>query len=324
MASFEKRASTWRARISLKGFPRESATFDTKAEAIAWAGGRETELRGAKRGKVIPRTVIQALDEYAKRVAPTHKGARWEKIRCAKFKRTLPFKAKLLEDVRTSDLADWRDTALTELAPGSVRREMGLLHQVFEAARLEWGWLHENPLEDVRRPRKPAARTRLFTDDEIERILLALGYERGNVAQTTTQRVAVALLLALETAMRAGELCSITPASINAKGRFLTLPKTKNGDARDVPLSKAALALLELVPKGLELTPATVDVLFRRARDRAEIKGVHFHDSRANAITRLSKKLDVLELARMIGHRDLNSLQAYYRITPAEIAARLD
>jgi hypothetical protein len=33
------------------------------------------------------------------------------------------------------------------------------------------------------------------------------------------------------------------------KQRYLHLPKTKNGDARDVPLSTAALKLLGLLPK---------------------------------------------------------------------------
>lgn len=308
MASFEpqrgKRRSTWRARIDLKGFPRESATFDTKAEASAWAARRETELRDTRRGKIIPRTVKQALDAYAEKVAPTHKGARWEKVRCTKLARELPFRAKMLAAVMRADVAEWRDAALLTLAPATVRREMGLLRQVFEVARLEWGWLHDNPMASVKRPPSPPARKRLFSDDEIERILMALGYERGTPAQTAGQRVAVAFLLALETAMRAGELCGLKREDIDAPGRFLTLPRTKNGDARQVPLSSTALALLELVPKGLGLAPATLDVHFRAARDRAGIVGVHFHDSRANAITRLSRKLDVLELAKMlIGHR---------------------
>lgn len=330
MASFHfrrgKLGSTWSARITLRGFPRESATFDTKAEAAAWAARRETELRDTRHGKIIPRTVKQALDRYAEKVAPTHKGARWEIVRCAKLasdKRGLPFRHKLLAEVTRGDITDWRDTALLTLAPATVRREMGLARQVFEAARLEWGWLRDNPMASVKRPPSPPARKRLYSDDEVERILLALGYVRGTPIKTPGQRVAVAFLLALETAMRAGELCGVQPDHINAPGAFLTLPKTKNGDAREVPLSSMALALLELVPAGLGLTPAVLDVHFRAARDRAEVDGAHFHDSRANAITRLSKLLDIHELARMIGHRDLRSLAIYYRTTATQIAGRL-
>jgi integrase len=56
---------------------------------------------------------------------------------------------------------------------------------------------------------------------------------------------------------------------------------------------------------------------------RATINGCHFHDARSEAVTRLSKKLDVLELARVIGHRDLKSLMLYYSSNPDDIADRL-
>lgn len=62
----------------------------------------------------------------------------------------------------------------------------------------------------------------------------------------------------------------------------------------------------------------------RQARDRAGLADLHFHDSRATAITRLAKRLDVLELARMVGHRDLRMLQVYYRETAEELAAKLE
>ena len=93
--------------------------------------------------------------------------------------------------------------------------------------------------------------------------------------------------------------------------------------------SRAALALLPSLPAGeaddpaFGLSSATLDALFRRARIKAGITDLHFHDTRHEAITRLARKLDVLDLARMIGHRALRSLQVYYNPTPAEIAARL-
>jgi integrase len=117
-------------------------------------------------------------------------------------------------------------------------------------------------------------------------------------------------------------------ADVDVAGRFARLPRTKNGEPRAVPLSRAALALLERLPSDgasvFGLSSASLDTLFRRARQRAGIEGLTFHDSRHEAVTRLARKLDVLDLARMIGHRDLKSLQVYYNATPSEIAARLD
>ena len=74
---------------------------------------------------------------------------------------------------------------------------------------------------------------------------------------------------------------------------------------------------------GVLLVVFSILFLFRRARDRCGIVDLHFHDSRATALTRLSERLDVLELARMVGHRDLKSLMVYYRKTASQLAYKL-
>ena len=67
-----------------------------------------------------------------------------------------------------------------------------------------------------------------------------------------------------------------------------------------------------------------MDALFRKYRDKAGIDNLHFHDTRHEAVTRLAKKLDVLDLARMIGHRNLKTLMVYYNATAEELAQKLD
>jgi integrase len=139
------------------------------------------------------------------------------------------------------------------------------------------------------------------------------------------QRTGLAFLFALETAMRAGEITGLTPEHIHLPERFAHLPHTKNGEARDVPLSSRAVEILEALPGHVfNLPGATRDVMFRRARDAAQIPNLHFHDSRAEAIWRLSKKLDVLQLARVVGQRDLKSLMLYYNESATDLARQLD
>lgn len=327
MASFRKRGKSWLAEVKLGGV-RECATRATKAEAAAWARAREADILAHRQGRIVARSVRQALSRYASEVSPGHRGARWEQIRLAKLARSLSFIDRPLAEVRTADVAEWRDATIAGgLASATVRRELVLLRGVFEVARREWGWLRDNPMSGLRWPAPGRPRDRRISDDELDRLLLALDYERGSVPTRRSHLVAVALLLALETAMRAGELCGLTPADIDRRGRSAAIPETKNGDRRLVPLSRAAVDLLDLLPAGptvLGLTPAVLDVVFRRARDRAGIVDLHWHDSRHEAITRLALRLPILDLARMIGHRDLRSLQVYYNPTPAEIAARLD
>lgn len=128
--------------------------------------------------------------------------------------------------------------------------------------------------------------------------------------------------------MRAGEICGLLPRDI--VGRVATLTETKNGTKRKVPLSKRAVELLELLPTPTEgammfgITTKSLDTLFRKAKTRAGIEGATFHDLRHLAITKLAKRLHVLDLARVLGHRGLKQLQVYYNETGEEMAKLLD
>jgi integrase len=73
------------------------------------------------------------------------------------------------------------------------------------------------------------------------------------------------------------------------------------------------------------LSTSTLDALFRKAKARALVEDLHFHDTRREALTRLSKVFDVMELARVSGHRDLRVLQnVYYAPAIGDLAAKLD
>ncbi len=107
-----------------------------------------------------------------------------------------------------------------------------------------------------------------------------------------------------------------------------TLADTKNGESRAVPLSKAALEILAKLPERgrlFAIDPRSFDTLFRKARNKAKVADVHFHDLRREATTRLAGKLDVMTLAKMTGHRDLKILLAtYYAPRMADVADLLD
>lgn len=325
MATFEKRGKRWRVQL-YRGGERLSATFDTKAEASAWALEQDARLR---RGKLPNKTIGDALRKYAEDVSPGKRGARWEIVRLAKMQRD-PFAQVKLADAGPDTITEWRDRRLQAISGPSVAREMNLLVSVFRAARREWRWLHDDPMADVRKPGRSRPRRRRVPQDEIERIRLALGFPVDEPPTSASQRVAIAFLLAIETGMRAGELATIEPAQLHLDDRYVHLDKTKNGDERNVPLNQRAVALFRLLGSSpdsgpvLGLNPGTRDALFRRARDAAKIENLHFHDSRSEAIWRLSKKLDVLQLARAIGHRDIRSLMFYYDEHASDLARRLD
>jgi integrase len=286
-----------------------TSTHDTKNQAQQWAADKERELQALAGGVSLTHTVRDAFDRYAREVSPGKRGARWEMIRLEFLSRD-PIADIKLSEIGAHHIAQWRD------------RDLNLISHCFAIARDEWRWMRESPTTGVRRPKEAPPRDRLITDEEISRILIACGYAEGRPVESVAQRVAVAFLFAIETAMRAGEICSLVPASI--AGRVARLPKTKNGFPRDVPLSTRALELWAMVPDGFQMTPAQLDANFRKARARAGVEGITFHDTRRLATSRLSKKMDVLDLARMTGHRDLNMLMVYYNRPAEDVANCLD
>jgi len=327
MPTIIKRDTGYQCRVRVAGHPPESQIFDSKARAAAWGYALEAKLREQKRG-IVKATLQDAIDRYIKEVCPGLKsGDNYAKRlkALAKIPGLLPT-LRLIAEVTATDLSRFRDKRMEVVALATVRKEMTILRSVFESARRDWGMVTVNPINDVKRPPAAAHRDRLFVGTEAQRIVTALGYV--DKVETYSQQCAVALLLAFETAMRSSELLGLTWGRVHLEAQYVSLPETKNGDSREVALSTRAVELLKRL-QGLDaervftLEPGTRDALFRRARDACGIKNLHFHDSRANAITALAKKLDIHDLARMIGHRDLKSLLCYYRKTASDIAKNL-
>ena len=114
---------------------------------------------------------------------------------------------------------------------------------VLECAMDEWGWTDQKPTKKVKNPRKPQPRDRRISDGEIERVLSALDFGKDGVAKNVRLEIAVAFLLAIETAMRQGELWGLKWDRVNLEKQFVRLPITKNGYRRDVALSSRAVEL---------------------------------------------------------------------------------
>lgn len=319
MGTVRKVAGGYKAEVCVH-YVRDYKTLPSLSLANAWMAAREKEL---EESGVPDNTVKAALYRYMREESPKHKGKQWELLRLIAMGK-LPIAKVKLAALKSAHLSEWRNNRLASVSKATVLREMNLLHSVFESCRRDWGWLKDNPLKDVKRPQAPPSRKRRITQGEIDLIMLGLNYKSGK-PETISHRIALAFLFALETAMRAGEIGALTWADVGDYS--VTLQATKNGDVRQVPLSKRARDILGLLPKTGDLvfnvTTKQRDALFRKARAKVSIDNLHFHDSRAEAIWRLSKKLDVMELARVIGHRNLSSLLIYYNASADELAMKL-
>lgn len=324
MAYVRKQRGKWRVEVERNGV-RKSAVFDTKSEARDWGSREETALMAVKRGAFPARTLAEACTEYVEKVSAKKAGERYERLRLEAFKRDFPALAgKVISKITTKDVAEWRDARLAKISPGSVQREINLLSHVFTKARTEWKWTGESPFVGMQAPGDNPPRDRLPTPSEIRRLLRWLGYVSGEKPKTKLAQVAFAYLLSLRTGMRAGEILQLGPKT--AKGAVAEVKhKTQHltGKPRRVPLSRHAQRLLKGF-KGFTVTNASLSSLFHKASKALLIEDLHFHDARAYALTAFSKKVDVLELARISGHKDLRLLlSTYYRVSSEDIASRL-
>ena len=322
MATFQKRGTSWRALVRKNG-SSTSATFSCKAAAQSWALKIEAEIEETGHGAIPNKTFGELLARYAKDVSPGKKGAKWEGNRI-KFFLDDPLAKVKLPELNPTHFAAWRDRRLKEVTAATVLRDWNLLSSACNKAIHEWNWLRVNPMSRVKRPAEVAPRDRLITQDEIDRLLFVLGDDMG----TIPGRTGAAMLFALETGMRLGELTGLMWENVKVDQQYCRITGGKTASAkRDVPLSAEAIRLLGTVGTDtgpvFNLSATQVGSAFQKAKKLAGVEGVHFHDTRANAITMLAKKVGILDLARIIGHKDLGMLQVYYRESAQDIAKKL-
>ncbi|MCP3287813.1 MULTISPECIES: site-specific integrase [Aeromonas] len=361
MATFRKRGPyQWEAQVRRKGYPAQSKTFNTKAEAEAWSKVIESEMtRGiwVSRAEAEATSLYEALCRYETEVVPHKKGAVQE-LSLIRIYKALPLASRALASIRGADVAKLRDEWLKDYQPATVLRRLALLSHVFNMARKEWGMESlSNPLELIRKPQADNARTRRIaasatpahcpqsqdeesarraSEGEIERIIAASG-----------SRVLPSLvILALETAMRRSELVSLRWEHIDLERRVAHLPSTKNGSARDVPLSTRAVVTLQSV--GVAATGRVFDIradavtraferAVKRARQAYELEcqaqrltpdthfliNLRFHDLRHEGTSRLAEIFPMHELTKITGHRDPRMLMRYYHPKAENLAKKL-
>ncbi len=166
-------------------------------------------------------------------------------------------------------------------------------------------------------------------------MLFVSGFDFEKLPETNISRVGASVLFAIETAMRAGEICNLKWEDVNFEKSTAFLPKTKNGFARTIPLSSMAVKILKHLesvknkgnPTVFQIKSGSHDVIFRKMKELAGLadEDLHFHDTRREALSRLAKKVDVMTLAKISGHRDIKILlNIYYAPDMSDEAELLD
>ena len=229
-----------------------------------------------------------------------------------------------LADLTPKVFADYRAARLATVKSGTVHRELGLIRHALEVARREWDIdLPNNPLDRVQRPKLANARDRRLNDGEYERLRVAL-------QRTRNPLVAPIVEFAIQTAMRRGEILALQWEQVNWQQRTAYVADSKTGVPRTIPLLDGAIAVLKKLPprpaRG-SVFPLSMEALkqaWERARNRAALGDLHFHDLRHEAISRLCEMgLTLPEVALISGHKDPRMLFRYVNLRPADLARKL-
>jgi len=328
MATITKRTNGWSAQIRRKGYPSQTRTLATRADAQAWA--REQEGRIDKAQAPINHRLLKAtslgdvLRRYLIEVTPLKRSAVTEALRLNKFLREQAIAMLPLADLTPSIFSGYRDERMALVKAGTIHRELGLIRHALEVAKRDWNIvLADNPVDRVRLPALRNARDRRLRDGELDRLEAALERSRNPL-------FAPAVRFAIHTGMRRGELLALTWENVRLADRTAHIPDTKTGVPRTIPLTDAALAVLATQgnarSKG-RVFPLSMEALkqgWERVRDRAGLGDLHFHDLRHEAISRFCEMgLTVPEVALISGHKDMRMLFRYVNLRPSELARKL-
>lgn len=332
MATFKQRDSgSWQAVIRRKGHPPESKTYELYDDAVKWARDIENQIdKGVffDRSEAERTTVGDLIDRFQKEFAPKHYRKRddgkeaW-RYQCAHLSKALGKYSLAALDQKL--VAKYREERLKCVSDSTVRKELFMLSKVLGFGETEAGIVlpRGNPVMKIRKPADGKARDRRLSKDE-------WGKFEAECKASRNFYLWPAVELAVETAMRQGELLSLRWEKVDKKRRLIFIDETKNGEARSAPLSPRALTILDEFPHALNgyvipVQRMTLYHVFHAAVVRAKIENFTFHDLRHEAMSRLAERGDfsMLELAAVSGHKTMQMLKRYTHLQAENLAEKL-
>ena len=324
--------------------------FWRKAEAERW--GRDVEDAISKATKRAPFDVSLYMNEEVEGVIDVTKPSEnWTLRQCfelyadtktlkkkgyvqelKRIKQWLsrPLADQIISDISSDDLQEHVKNRLSKgLANSTIRNETLLISAVFRYAIEDWKLDIKNPVKGVKLPKMPESRDARLQE------------RRAGFENTDEQRLLEACLevggkplanlcsFAIETGMRQGELLRLTNADIFLESSItlVKLEKSKNNFRRRIVMSERAKEILNEVGAGKgqheKLFAFNVNSLrhvWKKAREKAGLPGLHFHDLRHEALSRMSALgLSMEQLKAQSGHRTTTVLMQYLNARSTDI-----
>jgi integrase len=238
------------------------------------------------------------------------------------------FGARPLDDITPADLDRVRTERLSAtikgkgkraVTPATVNREFSFLKHVFNVA-IRDGKTEKNPVARLRMLREPSGRVRYLSDDEETRLMEKLDTDEDR------QRVTVLL----QTGLRKAEFLGLRWRDVDLKAGVVSVPRSKNGEARHVPMTSTVRTLLAGRPRSLDrdalIFPNSegkrdlrwAEKAVPEALGAANIEDCRLHDLRHTFASRLAMAgVDLLTVKELGGWKSLTMVQRYAHLSPS-------
>jgi integrase len=216
------------------------------------------------------------------------------------------------------------------MAPATINRELAFLKRLYNVA-IGDGLAESNPVKGVRQFKENNARVRFLSDDEETRL-------RKAIAEDHWTLVAVAL----HTGLRRSEQFHLRWRDVDFGNGVLTVPRSKHGEVRRVPMNETVRDILAALPSRLRSphvfpsatgeTPIDsqnfVNRVFVKGLKAAAIEDFTWHCLRHTFASRLVMKgVDLRTVQEVLGHKTLSMTLRYAHLSPGhqlDAVRRLD
>ena len=340
MASIETRKNSdgtisYRAKVRLKGYPTQTATFERKTDAKEWASRTEREVKDGlhfKTAEAKKHTLSELVDrylsdiqrDYPKRYPEIEYLLRWWKNELGEYSLSKITKPLIIEK---------RDKLLSTIgrnnkprSPATANRYMTALSHAFTIALNQWEWINEHPMKKIAKLPEPRGRIRFL--DEKERASLLEECKKHN-------ELYLLVVLALSTGARHGELINLKWQDVDLKRQVIILHDTKNKERRVLPVVNHAYQLMQEHNKVRNIAsnlvfpspysakePWNSRSTWEKAVKNAKIEDFRFHDLRHSAASYLAMNgASLAEIAEVLGHKTLQMVKRYAHLSEAHTAS---
>ena len=319
MGCVRKRGKSWNAQVRISGWRSFTKSFKSKTDALRWVQQIEHQLKYTTLpvvnvGDILLRDLLQT---YAKEVSAHLRGSEIETYKLNHYSKH-PIAENKLVNLTQRHFEHPRDQRLKQVKSGTVHADLMMFRRVFKTAIHKWGYgLPSNPVEHLQLPSPNKSRKRRLMLHEKDRLL---------IAAKTQKNIYIASIIefAIETGMRRSEMLRLRWCDVDLEIGFASLYDTKNGEDRRVPLTRRCVKVLRTVPPDHEkVFPVSANCLrfaWGRARNKAGITDLRFHDLRHEAVSRFFEMgMSVPEVALISGHKDVRQLFRYTHLNPTNV-----